>query len=135
MLILTPKGLYCSAGDFYIDPSAAVETAVITHGHSDHARRGSKRYYCTSSGKDILNVRLGKKISVTHFPYREKFRIKDVEISFYPAGHILGSSQVRLEFNGEVWVIYGDYKRDADSTCEAFENVVCDVFITEATFG
>ena len=135
MLIMREKGLYCPAGDFYIDPKKKVERAVITHAHSDHARRGSDQYYCTTSGADLLRVRLGKNISLLTFNYKEKFRIKNVEIAFYPAGHILGSSQVRLELNGEIWVVSGDYKRDYDPTCESFESVPCDVFISEATFG
>lgn len=135
MLIMTDQGLYCPAGDFYIDPKQAVTHAVITHAHSDHARRGSKQYYCTSSGVDLLKVRLGKNISVAAHAYGEKFYLNDVAISFHPAGHILGSSQVRVEYLGQVWVVSGDYKRDQDPTCEPFESVNCDVFITEATFG
>lgn len=135
MLIQTKKGLYCPRANFYIDPSGAVENAVITHAHSDHARKGSKQYYCTRSGTELLRCRLNKAISVLSFNYGEVFYIGDVQISFHPAGHILGSSQVRLEYDGEVWVASGDYKREADPTCEAFESVACDVFITEATFG
>jgi putative mRNA 3-end processing factor len=135
MLELTPKGLYCRAGDFYIDPSGKVDRAVVTHAHSDHARRGSQMYYSTVSGESLLRVRLGKNISVSAFHYGQKFEIGPVTLSFHPAGHILGSAQVRLEYNNEVWVASGDYKRDSDPTCEPFESVPCDVFITEATFG
>lgn len=135
MLTLEKKGLYCRAGNFYIDPSGGVDHAVVTHAHSDHARRGSKNYYCTTSGTGLLKSRLGKSISVTCYNYRESFMIGGVKISFHPAGHILGSSQVRLEYAGEVWVASGDYKRDFDPTCEPFEKVECDVFVTEATFG
>ena len=135
MLELSPKGLYCRAGDFYIDPSGKVERAVITHAHSDHARRGSALYYSTKSGESLLRVRLGKNISVAPYSFGEKFQIGPVTVSFHPAGHILGSAQVRLEYQGEVWVSSGDYKRDFDPTCEAFETVACDVFVTEATFG
>jgi putative mRNA 3-end processing factor len=135
MLTMTKQGLYCPGGDFYIDPKGAVDHAIITHAHSDHARRGSKKYYCTHSGVDLLKVRLGKNISIFSVPYGEKFRMKEVEVSFHPAGHILGSSQIRLESYGEVWVVSGDYKRDLDHTCEPFETVSCDVFVTEATFG
>lgn len=135
MLINSAKGLYCPAGNFYIDPKGAVEHAVITHAHSDHARRGSKQYYCVTSGVDLLKARLGQTISVQSLPFKQKLFFRDVAISFHPAGHILGSSQVRVEFNGEVWVVSGDYKRDPDTTCEPFETVPCDVFITEATFG
>lgn len=135
MLIMTSKGLYCPAGNFYIDPSGSVEHAIITHSHSDHARRGSKMYYCTQSGVALLKTRLGSSISIQSIPFHEKYFFRDVAISFHPAGHILGSSQIRIEFNGEVWVVSGDYKREVDPTCEPFENVICDVFITEATFG
>ena len=135
MLIMTKKGLYCRAGDFYIDPKSGVDHAIVTHAHSDHARRGSRQYYCVNLGVSLLRARLGKKISVQAVPYRESFFLRDVKISFHPAGHILGSSQVRLEFAGQVWVVSGDYKRDPDPTCEPFEVVACDVFITEATFG
>lgn len=135
MLIMTPQGLYCPAGDFYIDPSSGVDHAVITHAHSDHARGSSKQYYCTKESVSLLKVRLGDNICVAGHAYRENFRIRDVEISFYPAGHILGSAQVRLDINGQIWVASGDYKRDIDPTCAPFEPVPCDVFVTEATFG
>lgn len=135
MLILTKKGLYCPAGNFYIDPKSAVENAVITHAHSDHARKGSKQYFCTTTGVLLLKARLGNHIAVKTLPYRTPFELGPVKISFHPAGHILGSAQIRLEFAGEVWVVSGDYKRDADPSCEAFEQLSCDVFITEATFG
>ncbi len=132
---MTTKGLYCPAGQFYIDPSRAVERAVVTHAHSDHARKGSQQYYCVDSGISLLKSRIGKNISVSQYAYGEVFEINGVQISFHPAGHILGSSQVRLELNGEVWVASGDYKREKDPTCEPFEVVTCDVFVTEATFG
>ena len=135
MLTLTKKGLYCAAGNFYIDPSGAVENSVITHAHSDHARRGSQKYFTTRSGTGLLRSRLGKLISVQSYNFRETFSLGGVKVSFHPAGHILGSAQVRMEFGGEVWVVSGDYKREADPTCEPFESVECDVFITEATFG
>lgn len=135
MLIRRTSGLYCPRGDFYIDPSRAVDHAVITHAHSDHARRGSRRYYCVHSGVGLLKERLGKNISVQSFHYREKFQLNGVELSFHPAGHILGSSQVRIDGGDEIWLASGDYKRDFDPTCESFEVVPCDVFVTEATFG
>ncbi len=135
MLELTPKGLYCRAGNFYIDPSGAVDHAVVTHAHSDHARRGSRQYYCATSGVSLLKTRLGKNITVRGLAFGEVLRLGGVEISLHPAGHILGSAQVRLEYAGQVWVASGDYKRDPDPTCEPFESVKCDVFVTEATFG
>lgn len=135
MLTLTVKGLYCRVGDFYIDPSRVVDRAVITHAHSDHARRGAKEYFCVKSGEGLLKARLGQNIKITTFEYGQKFKLGDVTLSFHPAGHILGSSQIRVEHYGEVWVASGDYKRDPDPTCESFEVVPCDTFITEATFG
>ncbi|RYY72073.1 MAG: ligase-associated DNA damage response exonuclease [Chitinophagaceae bacterium] len=135
MLISTPQGLYCRAGNFYIDPNRGVENAVVTHAHSDHARRGANRYFCAESGLGLLRARLGQKINAEGIPFGQQFQIGGVKLSFHPAGHILGSAQVRMEYAGEVWVASGDYKRDADPTCEPFENVACDVFVTEATFG
>lgn len=135
MLVLTEKGLYCPAGHFYIDPSKRVEHAVITHAHADHARKGSQHYYCTVSGLGLLKARLGSAIQATPFPYRQPFFLNGVEITFFPAGHILGSAQVRIRHQGSTWVVSGDYKREPDSSCEPFEVVPCDVFITEATFG
>jgi putative mRNA 3-end processing factor len=143
MLTLVRKALTNVSGGFSIDPIAAVEHAVITHAHSDHARRGSQNYYTPHSGVDLLKVRIGKNAKVTGFDFGEKFILGNVEISFHPAGHILGSAQVRMrklttgtrEPYGEVWVASGDYKREPDPTCEPFEEVKCDVFVTEATFG
>ncbi len=135
MLTLTSKGLYCAAGDFYIDPSGPVDRAIITHAHSDHARRGSRLYICASPGAGLLKARLGKNINVKTHEYREPFQIAGVKLSLHSAGHILGSAQVRIEYGGEVWVVSGDYKREEDPTCAPFEAVKCDVFVTEATFG
>lgn len=135
LIIWTQKGLYCPAGDFYIDPHRAVDVAVITHSHSDHARRGSKKYICVDSGVELLKTRIGKNINVESFSYGQSFDLGKVKVSFHSAGHILGSAQVRVEHNGEVWVASGDYKRDPDPSCDPFESVPCDTFITEATFG
>lgn len=135
LIIWTQKGLYCPAGDFYIDPHRAVDVAVITHAHSDHARRGSRKYICVDSGIELLKTRIGKNISVDCFSYGQVFELGKVKVSFHSAGHILGSAQVRVELNGDVWVASGDYKRDPDPSCDPFENVKCDTFITEATFG
>lgn len=135
MLTLTPKGLYCPRGDFYIDPSGAVDRAVVTHAHSDHARRGAKQYYTAASGVELLKARLGKSIPVRGLAYGERLTLGGVEVSLHPAGHILGSAQVRLSAGGEVWVASGDYKREPDPTCEPFEVVRCDALVTEATFG
>jgi putative mRNA 3-end processing factor len=135
LLILAQKGLYCPAGNFHIDPKGAVDHAIVTHAHSDHARRGAKQYYCVKSGVDLLRVRVGKNISVRTFEFGQVFEMNGVKVSFHPAGHILGSSQVRMQYNDQVWVASGDYKREPDPTCEPFESVKCDVFVTEATFG
>ncbi|MEN1939816.1 ligase-associated DNA damage response exonuclease [Luteimonas sp. MJ246] len=134
LVVSTPAGLYCPAGDFHIDPSRPVPRAVITHGHGDHARTGMGRYHVAEEGLPILQWRLG------HQDYRvhargERVRIGGALVSFHPAGHVLGSTQVRIEVDGEVWVASGDYKRDPDPTCLPFEVVPCDVFITESTFG
>lgn len=132
---MTEEGLYCPSGNFHIDPKRAVENAVLTHAHSDHARRGSKQYYCVDQSEALLRVRLGKKINITSVPYRETLYFNDVAVSFHPAGHILGSAQIRIQFPNQVWVVSGDFKRAADPTCDAFEPLICDVFISEATFG
>ena len=135
LIAWTEKGLFCEAGGFYIDPHRAVDLALVTHAHSDHARRGSKHYITVDSGVGLLKARIGKKISVEARKYGERFRLGDVTVSLHSAGHILGSCQVRVEVGGEVWVASGDYKRDPDPSCEPFESVKCDTFITEATFG
>lgn len=135
LITWTDKGLYCEAGGFYIDPHRAVDVAVITHAHSDHARKGSKLYITERTGVELLRTRLGKSIQVESFSYRESFTMGDVTVSFHSAGHILGSAQVRIQKGSEVWVASGDYKRDRDPSCEPFEVVPCDAFITEATFG
>lgn len=135
MLILSSRGLYCPRGGFHIDPSGAVDHAVVTHAHSDHARRGSRQYYTAASGVGLLKARLGRNIPVRGLAYGERFELGGVEVSLHPAGHILGSAQVRLAAGGEVWVASGDYKREPDPTCEPFEVVACDTLVTEATFG
>lgn len=135
MIELASQGLYCRDGNFYIDPHRVVETAVITHAHSDHARRGSKLYICVHESVRLLKSRLGERIDVKSFAYGEVFSLGNARVSFHPAGHILGSAQVRVEVDRKVWVASGDYKREPDPTCAPFEVVPCDVFITEATFG
>lgn len=135
VVTLTPKGLYCPAGDFYIDPWKPVERAVITHAHADHARPGSQHYYAARSGLGLLKQRLGASISIEDHGFGEEVQLGDAITSFHPAGHVLGSAQIRVEVDGEIWVISGDYKCDSDPSCEAFAPVPCDVFITEATFA
>jgi len=135
LIELTERGLYCAAGDFHIDPWRAVPRALITHGHADHARAGHDHYWAERSGLPILYKRLGPRIEITAVEYGESLRFGPVRVSFHPAGHVLGSAQIRVEHDGEVWVASGDYKRDPDPTCAPFEVVPCDTFITEATFA
>jgi putative mRNA 3-end processing factor len=132
---VTPNGLYCESGDFYIDPWRPVERAVITHAHGDHLRGGSKDYYLASPGTGLAALRLPAEASIHPMDYGRPMSFGDVEVSLHPAGHILGSAQVRMQRAGEVWVVSGDYKRDPDPTCAPFEVVPCEVFISEATFA
>ena len=134
LVVLTPEGLYCPSGDFHIDPWKPVPRAVITHGHGDHARTGMGTYHVVAEGLPVLQWRLGEQDYRVHAA-GERVRIGGAAVSFHPAGHVLGSTQVRIEAGGEVWVASGDYKRDSDPTCLPFEVVPCDVFITECTFG
>ncbi|MDE2579785.1 MAG: ligase-associated DNA damage response exonuclease [Hyphomicrobiales bacterium] len=134
LICATPRGLYCPPGDFYIDPWRPVDFAVITHGHSDHARPGSARYLCTQQSLPILEKRLGS-ISAQTLNYGETVERNGVRVSLHPAGHVLGSAQARVEYRGEVWVASGDYKLEDDGVSAPFEPVRCDVFITESTFA
>ena len=134
MVVARKEGLYCVPGQFYIDPWRPVERAVITHAHADHARAGHGRYLATAAGENVLRTRLGE-ISLDTLAYGDTVVHNGVTISLHPAGHVLGSAQVRMEYKGEVWVASGDYKVEADATCAAFEPVRCDTFITESTFG
>lgn len=135
LIRLTESGLFCEAGDFYIDPWAGVERAIITHGHSDHARYGSQYYLAAIGSEGILRKRLGADIHLETEEYGKARMMNGVRVSLYPAGHILGSAQVRVEYKGEVWVVSGDYKTTATGTAVPFEPVRCDTFITESTFG
>ena len=135
LLQINENGLYCSAGDFYVDPWRSVDFAVTTHAHSDHARTGSRHYLTTEQGRGVLQERLSKSARIQAIPYGETVTRNGVSISLHPAGHILGSAQVRVEFGGEVWVVSGDYKVEPDATCTPFEPVRCHTFITESTFG
>jgi putative mRNA 3-end processing factor len=128
-------GLYCPAGDFHIDPVEPVPVAVITHAHADHLRHGSARYILARPGEGIARHRLGGDHAITAIEYGERLQLGSATISLHPAGHILGSSQVRIEHEGRVWVVSGDYKRQADPTCAAYEPLACDAFISEATFA
>lgn len=129
------SGLYCPRGDFFIDPRVPVARAVITHAHADHARPGSGRYLTARPGGAILKHRLGQDIQLQTVDYGETLDCHGIRLSLHPAGHILGSAQVRLEHAGQVWVVSGDYKVGADATCAPFEPLICHTFITEATYG
>jgi putative mRNA 3-end processing factor len=135
LLETTERGLYCREGDFHIDPWQPVDRAVITHAHGDHARWGSRAYLCASEGVRVLRARLGADARIRTVEYGERVEVNGVVVSLHPAGHILGSAQVRVEHRGEVWVVSGDYKSEPDSTCTPFEPVRCHTFITESTFG
>lgn len=134
LVVLRPEGLYCPAGDFHIDPWLPVRRAVITHGHGDHAREGMGEYHCASPSLPILEWRLGPQRYVAH-EYGAPFDLANARVSLHPAGHVLGSAQVRIEADGRVWVVSGDYKRQHDPTCAGFEPLACEVFITETTFA
>jgi putative mRNA 3-end processing factor len=130
----TDKGLFCPQGKFYIDPWKPVDKALITHAHSDHAHWGSKSYLCHTYSKPILQLRLGNHPYQTA-EWNETIFINGVKVSFHPAGHVIGSSQIRIEDNGEVWVVSGDYKVVNDGISGQFEPIACNTFITESTFG
>ncbi len=134
LLTFTDSGIYCPAGDFYIDPWRPVDRALITHGHADHARDGMSRYLATDIAAPVMRHRLGD-IALDTIRYGEVRRIGDVSVSFHPAGHVPGSAQIRVEHRGEVWVASGDYKTVADGLSTPFEPVKCHAFITESTFG
>jgi putative mRNA 3-end processing factor len=134
MVVVRKEGLYCVPGGFYIDPWRPVERAVITHAHGDHARYGHGRYLTAAAGVHVLRSRLGD-ISVDGLAYGDTVVHNGVTVSLHPAGHVLGSAQVRMEYQGEVWVASGDYKIEPDKTCAPFEPVRCHTFITESTFG
>ena len=135
LVTATKRGLYCPPGDFYIDPTKAVQTAVVTHAHGDHLREGSARIIMAAAGLGIARKRLNDARNVVAMEYGSAFTLGPVSVSLHPAGHILGSAQVRLEQDGQVWVVSGDYKRQLDPTCAPFEPLECDVFVSETTFG
>ncbi len=134
LISFTDKGLFCKKGDFFIDPWKPVDKAIITHGHSDHAYFGHKYYLCHTDTKPILQLRLGENNYQT-LNWNEPIYLNGVKVSLHPAGHIIGSSQIRVECNGEVWVVSGDYKVEDDGLSGKFEPVKCNTFVTESTFG
>jgi putative mRNA 3-end processing factor len=135
IITFTNKGIYCPQGKFYIDPWLPVDHAVITHGHADHARWGSKHYLCHKYTEPVLRLRIDPDLSISTLDYNETIFINGVKLSMFPAGHIVGSAQIRLEYEGYVAVISGDYKTEYDGISTAFEPVKCNEFVTESTFG
>jgi putative mRNA 3-end processing factor len=135
LLRLTERGLYCEAGDFHVDPWGAVDRAVVTHAHGDHVAWGCRAYLTSAEGVGVLRSRLPPEARVTGLAHGAATSVGGVRVSLHPAGHILGSSQVRLEHRGEVWVVSGDYKTDPDPTTTPYEPVRCHTFVTESTFG
>jgi putative mRNA 3-end processing factor len=135
MLTETPAGLYCEAGDFFLDPWQSVPRALLTHAHGDHARPGSAAYLCVSDCAPLVRRRFGPEAVVESVPYGQSVTLGRVRVSFHPAGHILGAAQIRIDGPDGVWVLSGDYKRAPDPTCAPFEPVQCDTFVTESTFG
>lgn len=134
LIEFSDKGLYCRQGNFYIDPWMPVDKAIITHAHSDHARGGSNFYLCHHFTKPLLQLRLGDNVYES-VDWNEPIFMNGVKVSLHPAGHIIGSAQIRVEYHGEVWVASGDYKIENDGISGAFEPVSCNTFITESTFG
>jgi putative mRNA 3-end processing factor len=135
LVMATPRGLSCAAGDFHIDPWQPVARAIITHAHGDHLRSGSGSYLVAAEGEMLVRQRLPPDAEVHAVPYGRPVDFGPVRVSLHPAGHILGSAQVRIEHAGQTWVVTGDYKRAADPTCAPFEVVRCDVLVSEATFA
>jgi len=137
LLAPTPAGLCCRPGGFHIDPVRPVARALITHGHSDHARPGHGDVLATAETIDLMRLRYGENFAGSAQPirYGEPLRLDGVTVSFHPAGHVLGSAQILVQADDLRMVASGDYKDVADPTCRPFEPVNCDVFITEATFG
>lgn len=135
LLKVSPAGLFCPQGEFFIDPRQPVDRAIVTHAHADHARKGCRRYLTSKDGERMLRTRLMGRGEIETIAYGECVEYRGVRVSLHPAGHILGSSQVRVEYKGEVWVVSGDYKVGPDVTCAAFEPIRCHTFITEATFA
>lgn len=134
LLQFTDRGIYCAAADLYIDPWKPVKRAMITHGHADHSRWGHEAYLCSKTAAPAIKYRLGN-INLDTIEYGKTISVNGVKFSFHPAGHILGSSQIRVEHRGEVWVASGDYKLEDDGLAEAFQPIKCHAFITESTFG
>ncbi|MFN8351319.1 MAG: ligase-associated DNA damage response exonuclease [Flavobacteriales bacterium] len=135
LLAFTPRGIWCEQADVYIDPWRPVDRAIITHAHSDHARRGSRHYLASPTTKALMHARLGEDLRIDTLQPGQSGAMNGVKFSLHPAGHIPGSMQVRVEYKGEVWVATGDHKRHVDGISDAFEPIRCHTLITECTFG
>ncbi len=135
LIQFTNKGIYCKQGNFYIDPWHPVDYAVTTHGHADHVKWGNKNYLCHELTKPILKQRYGLEDNVQTLPYNQEIDINGVKLSLHPAGHVIGSSQIRLSYKGEICVVSGDYKVEYDGISTAFEPIKCHTFVSESTFG
>jgi len=135
MLEFNKNGIYCPQANVYIDPWKPVDRALITHAHADHSRWGNKYYLSHHHSVPIIKHRLGDDIKIEGIEYGEVRQINGVSFSFHPAGHIIGSAQIRVEYKGEIWVVSGDYKLEDDGFSTPYENVSCNTFITECTFG
>jgi len=135
LIEFTNKGIYCKQGNFYIDPWQPVDKAVITHGHADHAKWGNKNYLCHTLTKPILTERYDLSDNVETLSYQETININGVKLTLFPAGHVIGSAQIKLEYKGEIAVVSGDYKTEYDGISTAFEPIKCHTFVTESTFG
>ena len=135
LLAEKPEGLQCAPGGFHLDPRLPVPLAVVTHAHADHVAPGCGRYLCAAPSLPLLRHRLGAEAAIDGVPYGEQRALGDGRISFHPAGHVLGSAQVRIEHEKSVWVATGDYKREPDPTCAPFEPLRCDVLVTEASYA
>ena len=135
LLKSTAKGLYCAAGDFFVDPNRGVDRAVVSHAHTDHAHWGCKRYLAASPSEHLLRMRVNAEAEFEFLDYGESLSTGGVEVSFHPAGHMLGSAQIRLEHRGQIVVVTGDYKLGPDPTCKSWVPIKCHTLITESTFG
>lgn len=135
LIKFTNKGIYCEQGRFYIDPWQPVDLAVTTHGHADHVKWGNKAYLCHELTRPILHQRLGTDLVIETLPYNKQVDINGVKLSMFPAGHVIGSAQIRLEYKGEICVVSGDYKVEFDGISTPFEPVKCHTFVSESTFG
>jgi putative mRNA 3-end processing factor len=135
LLRVTDAGLFCEQGAFFIDPWLPVERAVITHAHADHLRYGCGKYLVAHDAASVTRARLDENAVIETMPYGRPCELNGVCLSLHPAGHVLGSAQIRVEFRGQVWVVSGDYKTDPDCTCQPYEPLRCHVFVSECTFG